>query len=397
MTDNPFAILTDEAVPESRVDIDDVLLAGRARVRRRRGVVAGVCTALVVLVTLAGVAAAVRPPHGPPADPSPAPSPAPSVSVHPTGCTPTALNVGGEIGAASTDPSGHYLALTRGPDPGLLVVYRDGAEVRRYTAAQRIRVTAMNASGVIVGVEALDERAFRITPDGTRLLLAKPTGAVSVTPKGVNAAGDIVGEATMPGKRFRAVLWRHTAPDTPLLLATPAGKSSAAEDITDDGRVIGHLNQGEQPYQWNPDGTTATLATPPGLPGGYPQRIAGDWVIGMVNFLVLKSFDPATGRRTGEGPVKPARWQLSTGKVEFLEATDVFAGGGSIAADGTAVINRFTDAAFWNGTTLLPLPRPSSYDRLQISSMTADGRLLIGWAAQSAGGRSDLFRWDCRR
>ena len=43
---NPLEILTGEAVPDSRVRVEDVIAGGRARVRRRRGTVAGVCAAL---------------------------------------------------------------------------------------------------------------------------------------------------------------------------------------------------------------------------------------------------------------------------------------------------------------------------------------------------------------
>ncbi|MEV4518220.1 hypothetical protein AB0K00_55860 [Dactylosporangium sp. NPDC049525] len=393
MTENPFLILTDEPVPDSRVRVDDVVAAGRARVRRRRGVVAGACAALVVLVTLAGVAAAVRPPHREPANPDP--TPVPSVSAHPSGCTVAAVDVGGEFGATYTDPSGRYIVYTRAPDPGRLVLYRDGAVVRQYTSGERFHTAALNTAGTVVG--SLGKDAFRTTDAGTVVTLPRPAGALGVSASGINAAGDIVGEASMPGKKFRAVLWRHTAPDVPVLLPTPSGTSSSADGITDDGRVVGNLDQGAVPYLWNADGTGVALPTPPGMPGGVPLEIAGDWVTGLVNYLSMKDFDPATGRRTGPGNPKPARWHLSAGTVEVLDARDVFNGSGHIAADGTMVIDRFTDAALWSGGALTPLPAPPGYGRLEITSISADGRVLGGAAIKESIGSIEPFRWDCRR
>ncbi|GAA3217907.1 hypothetical protein ACFO1B_28490 [Dactylosporangium siamense] len=393
MTENPFSVLAGEAVPDSRVRVDDVIAAGRVRVRRRRGAVAAGCAAAVVLVTLAGVAFAVRPPNDGPARPSPSPSP--SVSAHPSGCTVARVDVDGDIGAAFTDPSGRYVAFSRAPDPGLLIVYRDGVVVRRYTTGGRLQTWALNASGTAVG--AVDNDAYRTTTDGALAMLPRPSGAARVWAYGINAAGDVVGEAAMPGKKFRAVLWRHTALDAPVLLPTPSGQSSSARGITDDGRVLGDLDQGATPYLWNADGTGSALPTPPGMPGGHPIQIAGDWVTGMVNYLSVKNFDPTTGRRAGTGDPKPARWQLSSGTVEILEAEDVFNGSGRVAADGTLVINRFTDAVFWDGTRLTPLPAPPGYDHVQVTSISADGRVIGGAATKNTGGSIEPFRWDCRR
>jgi hypothetical protein len=391
MNENPFGILTDEPVPDSRVRVDAVIAAGRARVRRRRGTVAGMCAALAVLVTLAGVAA--RPQHREPSHPDP--TPVPSLSMHPSGCTVTSLGAGGDTGAAFTDPSGRYMTFSRGPEPGLLVLYRDGVVVRQYTSAERFQTAALNSAGIAVG--ALGQDAYRTTTDGAVVTLPRPSGALRVSASGINAAGDIVGEASMPGKKFRAVLWRHTALDVPVLLPTPAGRSSSAAGITDDGRVVGNLDQGATAYLWNADGTAAALPTPPGMPGGVPLQIAGDWVAGLVNYLSLKDFDPASGRRTGAGNPKPARWQLSTGTVEPLEAADAFNGSGRITADGRLVITRFTDSAIWDGRTLTPLPAPPGYDHVQITSISADGRVLGGTALRGSGGSIEPFRWDCRR
>ncbi|MFF5228936.1 hypothetical protein [Dactylosporangium sp. NPDC000521] len=393
MNDNPFAILADEPVPDSRVRVDDVISAGRARVRRRRGAVTGVCAALVVLIVSVGVAAAVRAPHGTPSDPAP-PAPSPTAS----GCVAARLPVGNEeIGAAHTDPSGRYLAFQRAPGPGLLIVYRDGVEVQRFTTSKRMQVTAMSSTGTVIGKdgESADGAAFRTTASGALAFLPKPSGALSVSARGINAAGDIVGEATMPGKKFRAVLWRHGAPDVAVLLPTPSGRSSAAYDIADDGRIVGDFGQGEQPVLWNADLTTTILPTPPGQPGGIAQRIAGDWAVGPVNFLVLNAFDPATGRRTGTGAVPPARWHLSAGTVEPLTAADVFAGGNSVAADGTVAVNRFDGAVLWTGTTVTPVPAPRGYDHAQIESVSADGKVLAGAATKSTGGSIEPFTWTC--
>ncbi|GAB3847825.1 hypothetical protein [Dactylosporangium cerinum] len=305
------------------------------------------------------------------------------------------MDVDGDIGAAFTDPSGRYVAFSRAPDPGLLIVYRDGVVVRRHTTGERLQTWALNASGTAIG--AVENDAYRTTADGAVVMLPRPSGATRAWAYGINATGDIVGEAAMPGKTFRAVLWRHTALDAPVLLPTPAGRSSSARGITDDGRILGDLDQGATPYLWNADGTGVALPTPPGLPGGLPIQIAGDWVTGMVNYLSVQNLDPATGRRTGPGDPKPARWQLSSGTVEILEADDVFNGSGRITADGTLVINRFTDAVFWDGARLTPLPAPPGYDHVQVTSISADGRVIGGAATKNTGGSIEPFRWDCRR
>jgi hypothetical protein len=295
MNENPFSVLAGEAVPDSRVRVDDVIAAGRTRVRRRRGAVAAAGAAVVVLVTLAGVAFAVRPPHGGPARPSPSPSPSPSVSAHPSGCTVARVDVDGDIGAAFTDPSGRYVAFSRAPDPGLLILYRDGVVVRRCTTEARLQTRALNTAGTAVG--SVENDAYRTTADGTVAVLRRPSGASRVWAYGINAAGDIVGEAAMPGKKFRAVLWRHTALDAPVLLPTPSGQSSSAHGITDDGRVLGDLDQG---------------------------------------------------------------------------------------------------AVFWDGPRLAPLPAPPGYDHVQVTSISADGRVIGGAATKNTGGSVEPFRWDCR-
>jgi uncharacterized membrane protein len=271
--------------------------------------------------------------------------------------------------------------------------------VREYPSAEaRLQMGALSASGIAVG--GLGEGgadAFRTTADGSVVKLRKPSGALQVSASGINAAGDIVGEASMPGKKFRAVLWRHTALDAPVLLPTPPGKSSSAHGITDDGRIVGDLDQGATPYLWNADGTGVALPTPPGLPGGVPLRIAGDWVTGLVGYLSIKGFDPDTGRRMGPGTLRPARWQLSTGTVQPLEAADVFNGSGHITADGTMTIDRFTDAALWRGGALTPLPAPPGYNHVSITSVSADGRVLAGGAVKTTGGSAEPFLWTCAR
>lgn len=396
MSENPFTVLTGEPAPDSRVRVDDVITAGRARVRRRRGIVAGVCAAVVVLVTVAGVAAAFRPPDGGPARPDPAPSPVPSVSVHPSGCTVTMVDVAGDIGPLFTAPDGRHLAFSRLPDPGLLILYRDGAVVREHHTGERLETAALNTAGTAVGTQGSD--AFRTAEDGTIVTLRRPAGALRVSAYGINAAGDIVGEASMPGKRFRAVLWRHTALDAPVLLATPSGKSSSAQGITDDGRIVGDLNQGATPYLWNADGSGTVLPTPAGLPGGLPVDIAGDWVTGIVNLLSNEEFDQATGRRLIAGNPKLARWHLSTRTVESFETTGIFPGSGRIAADGTIVVSQASGgAAFWSDGKPTPLPTPPGYERVDITSISADGKVLGGGASKSGGGSTEPFRWDCRR
>lgn len=402
MSENPFKILTEEAVPDSRVRVDDVIAGGRARVRRRRGAVAGVCAAVIILVTLAGVAVAARPPAREPSHPRP--TPAPSVSVAPPGCTVTPLDPGfGDAGPMYTDQTGRYVVFSRTHMPTLMVLFRDGARVHEFTGSESLHATAVNADGIVVGTrgDAVAARTpFRATADGGVTELRKPSGATAVRAYGINAAGDIAGEATMPGPRIRAVLWRHTALDAPVLLSTPAGRMSAARGIADDGRIVGTLDAGSTPYMWLADGTGAPLAVPAGLAGGLLTHIAGDWAGGLVDYDTVSTLDRSTGRRTPTakgGTVRLARWHLSTGDVEAFGQAEPGAYSGGITTDGMMPVNQAEGAVLWRGGTTTALPAPDRSPWMtQVYSASTDGRVLVGLADPRSGGSQAPFRWDCR-
>src|SRR5262245_53387345 len=106
MTDNMFRVLIDEDVPQSKVRADDIVVAGRARVRRRRIRVSAIAAAVMVL----GVAA-IGPslPQYLPRDgtvESAAQRPALS-------CTVEQLRAGETVSVRSMDPTGRYVLGVR--------------------------------------------------------------------------------------------------------------------------------------------------------------------------------------------------------------------------------------------------------------------------------------------
>ncbi|MDG6107925.1 hypothetical protein Daura_34290 [Dactylosporangium aurantiacum] len=98
------------------------------------------------------------------------------------------------------------------------------------------------------------------------------------------------------------MLWRHTALDAPVLLPTPAGRSSAAHGITDDGRVVGDLDQGAVPYRLSDAGLwRGGAVTPLPAPAGYDHVSVTS--ISADGRVVAGTATKATG-----GSVEPFRW-----------------------------------------------------------------------------------------
>jgi hypothetical protein len=386
MSENPFAILTGEAVPEDRVDVAAVIAGGRARVRRRRGVAAVAAGVAVVVVAGAVVFAQER--SGPRPDPMwPSPSPSP--------CAPGPLAPLGSPVTVEIDASGRYIVGT--PTDGTMTLSGPGG-TRTFTTVPRLIAGGVNGSGIVIGnVENDVDGDGYVVEGGITTPLAKPPGALNVRAAAINDTGDVVGDARMPGGRFRAVVWRHGQWTRPQLLDTPAdgpaGGQSAAAGIAPDGRIVGSVGNGAQPYLWRADGTGQALPTPPGKPGGVAVRIVGDWADGPVDLLDGFTARP-NGRLVGKAGLPWARWNLRTGEIREIQTGPHSAGAAGLLPDGTVVLNSIDGIVLWRDTGATRLPVPAGYDHAQVTGAGGNG-LLVGTAFDKAG-RFVAFGWPCR-
>lgn len=394
MSENPFAILTGQPVPDSRLDPAAVVAAGRSRVRRRRGVTA-VAAGVAVAVAVGAVALAQRGP-GPrpdPVGPVTSPSPSPSASV----CAPTRLTQFTSPVYIAVDASGRYIAGVDDPADGP-VITQGPSGVQAVASVARLLPSGVNGSGTIVGnVETDADYDGYVIAGGITTALGKPQGALNVRAGAINDTGDVVGDARLPGGKFRAVVWRHGKWSQPQLLPTPsggqAGGQSAAYGIGADGTIVGSVGNGAQPYVWRADGTGQVLPTPPGKPGGVVVRVAGDWASGPVNLLAGTTVRP-NGRRLPNAPLSWARWNLRTGEVRDIQTGQPSTGATALLADGTVVLNIADGAALWTDAGTTRLPVPAGYTRTQVTG-GADSGLLVGTAFDGSG-RSAGFSWACR-
>ncbi|GAA2626107.1 hypothetical protein GCM10010399_66950 [Dactylosporangium fulvum] len=388
MSDNPLTILTEEPVPDTRLRAADIVASGRRRARRRRAATVSIAAAVVVVMAV-GVAAATsrRQPQPQPAQPTPTPA---------TTCTVTPLpdtdNVNSTV--VVLDPAGTYAAAGTNSGTGV-VLWEKFGKVTHVSGGAVFFVQAVNTAGVVVGSGRpdVDNVAYKVQ-DGAVIELPLPSGAVGAQAYGINTYGDIVGEAVLPGNKTRAVLWRHADPLHPQLLATPSGRQSTARKIGDDGRIVGTLDDGAEPYLWKADGTGVTLPTPPGQPGGIAVHITGDWADGPIDYQATTVVDPSSGRRVRTSAPHWARWNLATGTVEPVDVLDI-SGGAGITSDGRVLLNRGFGPALWSPDGMLMLPKPTGFGSVQLTGMSADGKTFVGTAMTSSSSRTELQRWDC--
>ncbi|GAA4247331.1 hypothetical protein [Dactylosporangium darangshiense] len=384
MSENPFAILDREPVPDSRLEVEAVIAGGRARVRRRRAVRVAAAGVAVVLVVGAVAFAQQRPSPGP--DPV---GPAPSASASASACAPQELTDLGSPVSVRIDASGRYIVASTGD--GTVLLSGPGG-TQRLTAVARLIADDVNGAGTIIGnVENDVDTDGYVIEGGTTTRLGAPQGALNVRAGAINDTGDVVGDARMPGGKFRAVVWRHGQWGRPQLLATPAGGQSSAYGIGTDGRIVGSLGNGAQPYLWRADGAGEVLPAPPGKPGGLAVRIVGDWADGPVDYTAGTTVRP-NGRRVANGPLTWARWNLRTGEVREIQAGPMSAGAAGLLPDGAVALNVATGAVLWTDAGTVRLPLPPGRNSTQVTG--AGGGVLVG-TAWDGRGRSSAYRWVC--
>jgi hypothetical protein len=386
-----FRILTDEPAPPSQLRVEDVLTAGRSRVRNRR-VGTLVAAAVAVVLVIGGMAVAARggPRQGMPADPPSPPA---------TSCTVSALTPvrAGDVSAAvrAIDPGGrHIVGFVTDDDPAV-VLWTDGKPAV-ITTDLSMRPWAVNRAGTLVGERVVDDDSVpMVYRDGRFADLPLPPDAKGGMASGINTRGDIVGHVVLAGGRSVAARWSAGGSGPPTLL--PGAEPSRAFGIRDDGTAVGMTGDFAQQYLWHPDGRGEALAVPPGKPGGAAHGIDGDVVWGTVDRLARMTVDPASGKRVLTSRAPGARWDLRTGAVEVLTGftPDAMASDGTMA--GTIGDNLAEpEPARWRGGAAEPLPLLTvKTDRVSEMGMSADGRTIVGTLIDRATGAGVPTVWRC--
>lgn len=325
-------------VPATRIEIDALVQAGRRRAFRRHSVqgaggvalAAAVLAAVPSIVTAAGTHPGAAPAGGrsvaatASADGTPtaaarttsAPRTTPAASAG--GCPATELPVPAgmtDVTAGGVDPTGRYIVgnAVVGQDfrP---VLWTDGTPRALPVPGRSVQVTAVNASGIAVGLveDGEQEYVFRYE-DGAYTRLRTPAGKWHVYPTpAVNASGDVVINAeprgNSGGKDSIVLLWRAGS-TAAVKLPLPAGANVHA--ITDDGTVVGAMYRNgvaKAAYVWDQRGRGRKLAVPAGETGAAyaAQGVLGDGrpvavPVGGGVGPADRQGDPAARGRSGRG------------------------------------------------------------------------------------------------
>ncbi|MFC3492654.1 hypothetical protein [Glycomyces rhizosphaerae] len=215
--------------------------------------------------------------------------------------------------------------------------------------------------------------------------------------EGINEGGDIVGS----GQTFEGgvpLLWPADGSD-PVALAMPDGAlSGVANDIGDDGTIIGAVydeNGTATAYTWDADGTGSPLPAPDGAQPGEGFSIAtdlnGDWASGQF-------FVPGSGSQP-----QGVRWNLAEGTAELTALERQVA----VSSDGTVagyVPGTPATAAYQAGETVVKLPgavEPDVEGHLgdYAQEINADGTLIAGdvYIGEDDAGQiiDNAVTWTC--
>jgi hypothetical protein len=294
--------------PSSQVEIDALLRAGRRRAFRRRSVRAagGAGLAAAVLLAVPSILSATG---STPASRADAGNVGTAVATVPVGpCQMTELPVppgmkGVQVEAV--DPTGRYIVGNGTVGQNFRpILWVDGKPNVLPVIAMSVQVTAVNSSGVVVGIadEPRDSYAFRYE-NGAYTRLRTPPGDWHVYPTpAINTAGDIVINAEPRGKvegeDSIVLLWKAgSTAATQVPLPTEAN----VYDITDDGQLIGGTydkGYAAVAYVWDQRGNGRKLEMPAGEKG-IARAARGDWATGSLSLY-------------------PVLWNLRTGKVTRL-------------------------------------------------------------------------------
>jgi hypothetical protein len=394
-----------EAPPgPSTVDVAEVMVRGRRRVRVRRLLGAG-CAAATVLVIGAAVpigaavlrertAASPEQPAAPGVTASPAPTP--SGPPAPTGCTVARLTDPKRTGRSivtGIDPTGRLILgrIYPGGDRHQVLIWGDGVPVLVTVPGLDQSLTDVNSSGMAVGISFYSKgvrgwvyRAGKVT---------RLTGRSAVTPLATGESGLIVGSRTIAkdGYSVVPVIWR--SPDEPAEDLSRPGPTwyGQAVDVAPDGTVIGLLSQREHQHSrgflWTPDGARRQLPLPvldgERADGFAPVSLGDRWVSGVAYY----DFPGGSGFS-----LRPVRYDRSTGEFQGLSG-GLFPEAGN--ARGWLVGQGMAKGpSLLTDTGALDLPVVPRLNDHRATGVSDDGRVIVGQAFDKE--RVQALVWHCR-
>lgn len=385
-------LLSSVSAPPPRVDLNQVLTAGRRSLRRRRSIgVAGV-SALVVSAMLATPsvirAAGTSSQHQPANLPAAAGAPRATQEVasaapgaQPCAVTPLPSPAGMvQVEATAVDPTGRYIGGQAWSGQNAVpILWTGGTPHVLPVEAESATVDAVNANGVVVGVadKGSDEYVYRYQDGKVTKLQSLPHYPRLFAAASINAAGDVVINAetssSVEGADAVGVIW-PAGSTTAQKVSLPAGANLFA--ITDDGTRVGAsylAGVADAGYTWDAIGNGRKLAGPSGLQSvAYGAR--GDWVAGAV------------GRFPDS--VHAARWNLRTGSVTVLNDSE---SGDAVNASGWVV----TRTAVIRDKDPIPL-QSLPIDMKTTLKGISDTNLVVGSAAPKSGSlTSQAVTWQC--
>ncbi|MFC4072510.1 hypothetical protein [Actinoplanes subglobosus] len=387
--------LREEPEGPARIDVARSMVEGRRRRVLRRWSGGAALIALTSVAAGGGTLAVAALNDGTPV-PGPATTAAPSAVAAapdvPVGCEVTRLPTDGvkKSLVTSGDPSGRYLAGRLYRAASNTILWRDG----RILATPRVpgddaSFRDVNRSGVAVGGSFVtsDRQQAYVYRDGR----VQELDGRGTTATAINDAGVIVGSMG-PAYSGVPVRWDSAgAKVTPLRL--PEGATTGSADgIAEDGTVVGSVapDDGSEAsgYLWLPDGTGRTMSLPP-VDGEkatffWPESIVDGWVAGRA---VLDKPD-------GSRWFTAYRYRIADGTYEKVDGPGYPV---LIAANGW-VVSGTQQPVITADDRLFDLPLHPDADDYQISSISADGRVIGGSGAALGGNQvgNDPLMWTCR-
>jgi len=269
------------ALPPSQVDLGRVLKIGRRR-RRLRGLAAtgSAAAAVATVAVVVGTWAAVD--HRPLVAPT---SSATAAVAEPTVAACRVERLQGPWGGTPQlvmDPTGRYLAGYIDESRGgrrHAVMWTAGAFTELHLPVAAPTPMAVNSRGMIAGRAQRNQQSTGwLFHDGTFVELHQPPGAKAVFVNGMNANGDVVGEAEFSDGRGMAVVWWFGSSEATLL---SNAANSVAFAIDDNGTAYGTLGDGDQAAYWPKGQPARSLPGPDGGNVGKVFHVAGGWAIGV--------------------------------------------------------------------------------------------------------------------
>lgn len=335
-----FAVLD---TPSTRLTTEDLVVAGRRRVRRRR-TARTLCGAALAVALLAGVPALLT--RGTDRD-----TPASGARIRTVTCAVTALPVPAGMTAVmpqAIDPSGRYIVGNQLGDrePGMSksgkvttiraskpVLWTDRRPRALPAPDTNVLAADVNAHGVVVALagDRQWDSLYRYTNGVPQKLSTPPGDWLFTTIAQINADGTILANA-YPRNSTESdavvLVWKpgRTSPAKVPLPARATGKA-----LLDDGSIVGDVvsanGQNLTSYVWDQQGHGRTLVSPSGQQFSV-SAASGDWASGglwpsgTVGRLDLRSGTfIAIDLHTPAGPINSRGWILADDTILRDDAT----------------------------------------------------------------------------